>query len=68
VRELPAIKYAKKLANQVLSEIRYLETGTNWFGKRTSLIFPQDDHGTEEEQRPYLQMVRVKRLWLRVLH
>ncbi len=62
MRELPAIKYAKKLANQVLSEIRCLEAGTNWFGKHTYLIFPQDNDGTEEEQRPYLQMVRVKLL------
>ena len=64
MRELPAIKYAKKLANQVLSEVRFLENGINWFSKDIRLTFPKDDTGTEEEQRPYLELVRVNHSWL----
>ena len=64
VRELPAIKYAKKLANQVQSEVRFLENGANWFGKYTTLVFPKDDTGTDEDQRPYLELVRVGLSWL----
>ena len=63
MRELPAIKYAKKLANQVLSEVRVLENGINWFSKNIRLVLPADDTGTEEEQRPYLELVRVKYSW-----
>ena len=59
VRELPPIKYAKRLGNQVLSSMRILETGYQWFGKNIRLVCPRDDTGTEEELRSYLEVVRV---------
>jgi len=64
VRELPAIKYAKRLANQVQSEVRFLENGANWFGKYTKLVNPNDDTGTEEDKRYYLETVRDGHYWL----
>eukprot|EP00571_Detonula_confervacea_P016014 CAMPEP_0172307988 /NCGR_PEP_ID=MMETSP1058-20130122/8723_1 /TAXON_ID=83371 /ORGANISM="Detonula confervacea, Strain CCMP 353" /LENGTH=1152 /DNA_ID=CAMNT_0013020311 /DNA_START=101 /DNA_END=3559 /DNA_ORIENTATION=- len=56
VRELPTIKYAKKLANQVLSSLLCLEAGVDWFGKYIRLVCPVDDTATENEMRPYLEV------------
>jgi len=56
VRELPAIKYAKRLGNQVLASLPCLEAGCHWFGKRSRLMCPAEDAGTEEEMRPYIEM------------
>lgn len=60
VRELPVIKYAKRLANQVLSSISVLQEGCNWFGKTIRLVYPADDVGTEDETRPYLEVLDSK--------
>ena len=59
MREIPVIKYAKRLGNQVLSSLGCLEAGCNWFGKDMKLVCPNDDTGTEEERRPYLEVVRT---------
>lgn len=59
VRELPPIKYAKRLGNQVLSSMNILEAGCDWFGSSITLVCPRDDTGTEEERRSYLEWVRV---------
>ena len=59
VREVPAIKYAKKLANQVFSSIRFLENGCEWFGMKMRLICPEGDTLTEDELRPYLKLTRI---------
>ena len=59
VRELPLIKYAKRLANQVLASRICLMSGCSWQGKQTQLICPQDDFATEEERRSYLEVVRI---------
>jgi hypothetical protein len=59
VRELPPIKYAKRLGNQVLSSMNCLEAGCHWFGKNIRLVCPSDDTGTADERRPYLEWVRV---------
>jgi len=58
VRELPTIKYAKRLANQVLSSLLCLEAGCHLFDRNVRLVSPVDDTGTEEEMRPYLEVVR----------
>jgi eukaryotic translation initiation factor 2C len=59
VREVPAIKYAKKLANQVFSSIRFLENGCEWFERKVRLICPEGDTLTEDELRPYLKLTRI---------
>lgn len=59
VRELPIIKYAKKAGNQVLPSLPCLQEGGFWFGKSIRLVCPPDDIGTEEETRPYLEMVSL---------
>ena len=59
VREIPVIKYTKRLGNQVLASLSCLEMGCNWFGKDMKLVIPNDDTGTEEEMRPYLEVVRT---------
>jgi len=56
VRELPVIKYAKRLGNQVLASLPCLEAGCHWFGKDIRLVSPPEDAGTEEETRPYIKM------------
>mmetsp|Transcript_54669 Transcript_54669/g.116166 ORF Transcript_54669/g.116166 Transcript_54669/m.116166 type:complete len:211 (-) Transcript_54669:130-762(-) len=56
VRELPVIKYAKKLGNQVLASLPCLEAGCHWFGKDIRLVCPAEDAGTEEETRSFLEM------------
>lgn len=56
VRELPMIKYAKKLGNQVLGSLMCLEAGCHWFGKGIKLVCPPEDTGNEEETRPYLEL------------
>jgi eukaryotic translation initiation factor 2C len=58
VREVPLIKYAKKLANQVFSSIRFLENGFEWFGITIRLICPEGDFLTEVELRPHLKLTR----------
>lgn len=65
VRELPPIKYAKRLGNQVLSSINTLEQGCQWFGNNIKLVCPEEDSGTEEEKRSYIEWVRVLLLHLR---
>ena len=57
MRELPLIKYAKRLANQVLASRLCLMSGCSWFGKYFKLVVPDDDTGTEEENRPYYTIV-----------
>jgi len=59
VREVPAIKYAKKLANQVFSSIRFLENGCEWYGMKMRLVCPEGDTLTEDELRPYLKLTRI---------
>ena len=59
VRELPLIKYAKRLANQVLASRIRVMSGFSWYGKQIQLICPQDDFATEEERRSYLEVVRI---------
>mmetsp|Transcript_32098 Transcript_32098/g.66909 ORF Transcript_32098/g.66909 Transcript_32098/m.66909 type:complete len:182 (-) Transcript_32098:312-857(-) len=59
VREVPAVKYAKRLANQVLSGLEnFRYGGSTWFGKTFELINPQDadENG---EIRPYIRMTTV---------
>lgn len=59
VRELPAIKYAKKLGNQVLSSLSYLEASCWWFDKDIKLVCPLEDMTNDEETRPYLEIKSV---------
>jgi uncharacterized protein (DUF2132 family) len=54
VREVPLVKYAKKLANQVLSSLKYLREGTEWERKRLCLEYPPEE---EEDNRPYVKVV-----------
>jgi hypothetical protein len=64
VRELPVIKYAKRLGNQVLASLPCLEAGCHWFGKDIRLVSPPEDAGTEEETRPYIKMVSLEQICL----
>ena len=60
VRELPAIKYAKRLGNQVLSSLPYLEASCRWFNKDIKLVCPLEDMTNDEETRPYLEIVSLR--------
>ena len=60
VRELPAIKYAKRLGNQVLSSLSYLEASCRWFDKDRKLVCPLEDMTNDEETRPYLEIVSLR--------
>ena len=60
MRELPAIKYAKRLGNQVLSSLSYLEASCRWFDKDRKLVCPLEDMTNDEETRPYLEIVSLR--------
>ena len=57
-REIPAVKYAKRVANQVLSGLKYLREGSTWFDKTFVLEYPEDTDYDDSERRPYMKMVR----------
>ncbi|KAL7521041.1 hypothetical protein ACHAWX_005735 [Stephanocyclus meneghinianus] len=56
VREVPIIKYAKKLANQVLSSLKYIREGTEWEGKKLRLEYPLGDRDDLSDIRPYVSV------------
>ena len=62
VREVPIIKYAKKLANQVLSSLKYIREGTEWEGKKLRLEYPLEDKDDLSDIRPYVSVVRYRNL------
>lgn len=55
VREVPIIKYAKKLANQVLSNLKYFDD-VHVNDKTLNLKFPVDE-SEGDDNRPYLSVV-----------
>lgn len=57
VRELPVIKYAKKLGNQVLSGLKYLREGVEVDGKKYVLEHPHDIVEEERDSRPFVRVV-----------
>ena len=57
VRELPVIKYAKKLGNQVLSGLKYLREGVQVDGKEYVLEHPNDIVEEESDSRPFVRVV-----------
>ena len=57
VREVPIIKYSKKLANQVLSSLKYYPLDENHAnGKTLHLEFPIDE-SEEDDKRPHASVV-----------
>ena len=59
MRELPAIKYAKKLGNQILSGLKYSEEGFVLDGKEYRLEHPRDDLDDDADNRYYVSVVRI---------
>ena len=57
-REIPVLKYAKKLGNQVLSGLKYLRDGMVWDGKECVLEYPVENAEDESDNRPYVREVR----------
>ena len=55
---MPVLKYAKRLANQVLNSLLVLETGCTWMKKDIRLVCPDNDLLPEAERRPYVESVR----------
>lgn len=59
-RELPVVRHAKKLANQVFNCINYLRMGIDWFGVKYTIVYPRDDNLMgDNEMRPYLEVRKV---------
>ena len=56
-REIPVLKYAKKLGNQVLSGLKYLRDGEYWDHKECRLEYPEDNVENETDNRPFLREV-----------
>ena len=52
-REVPVIKYAKKLSNQVLSELKYLRDGSTWGGMTHTLRTSGD---LDSEKRYFVEV------------
>lgn len=58
-REIPVLKYAKKLGNHVLNGLKYLRDGVYWDYKEVSLRYPQDNLEDDADVRPYVREVRL---------
>jgi len=58
VRELPVIKYAKKLGNQVLSGLKYLREGVIVEDEKHYILeHPHDDVEEDSDSRPFVRVV-----------
>lgn len=61
VREIPVIKYAKKLGNQLLNNLKYLREGVTMGPKaycvQYKLEYPPDGMEDEADSRPFIGKV-----------
>lgn len=59
-RDIPLIKYAKKLGNQVLSTLKYLRDDGYRLGlKDYTLEFPVESPDDDSDNRPFIREVRL---------
>lgn len=60
-RDIPLIKYAKKLGNQVLHAVKYLrEDKFYWNYKDYTLEFPVESADDDADNRPFIREVRFQ--------